>query len=74
MHSKDMALQVIETDLGEYIVQLRGEPPSHIITPAVHLEAPGCREVVPGEAGSTIYRRYQRHDQCSSPNIASGIP
>jgi L-lactate dehydrogenase complex protein LldF len=29
--------QVIETDLGEYIVQLRGEPPSHIITPAVHL-------------------------------------
>ena len=30
-------LQVIETDLGEYIVQLRGEAPSHIITPAVHL-------------------------------------
>ncbi len=30
-------LQVIETDLGEYIVQLRGETPSHIITPAVHL-------------------------------------
>ena len=29
--------EVIETDLGEYIVQLRGEPPSHIITPAVHL-------------------------------------
>jgi L-lactate dehydrogenase complex protein LldF len=30
-------IQVIETDLGEYIVQLRGERPSHIITPAVHL-------------------------------------
>jgi len=30
-------LRVIETDLGEYIVQLRGEAPSHIITPAVHL-------------------------------------
>jgi L-lactate dehydrogenase complex protein LldF len=29
--------QVVETDLGEYIVQLRGEAPSHIITPAVHL-------------------------------------
>ncbi len=27
----------IETDLGEYIVQLRGEVPSHIIAPAVHL-------------------------------------
>ncbi|MEW5828367.1 MAG: LUD domain-containing protein [Chloroflexota bacterium] len=29
--------RVVETDLGEYIVQLRGEKPSHIITPAVHL-------------------------------------
>ncbi len=28
---------MVETDLGEYIVQLRGEPPAHIITPAVHL-------------------------------------
>jgi L-lactate dehydrogenase complex protein LldF len=29
--------EVVETDLGEYIVQLRGERPSHIITPAIHL-------------------------------------
>ncbi len=29
--------RVVETDLGEFIVQLRGEKPSHIITPAVHL-------------------------------------
>ena len=29
--------RVVETDLGEYIIQLRGERPSHIITPAVHL-------------------------------------
>ena len=27
----------VETDLGEYIVQLREEPPSHIIAPAFHL-------------------------------------
>src|SRR5271166_4788636 len=27
----------IETDLGEYIIQLRHELPSHIIAPAVHL-------------------------------------
>jgi L-lactate dehydrogenase complex protein LldF len=27
----------IETDLGEYLIQLRGELPSHIIAPAVHL-------------------------------------
>lgn len=30
-------MQVVETDLGEYIIQLRNERPSHIITPAVHL-------------------------------------
>jgi L-lactate dehydrogenase complex protein LldF len=28
--------EVVETDLGEYIVQIAGEPPSHIIAPAVH--------------------------------------
>ena len=27
----------IETDLGEYLIQIRGEMPSHIIAPAVHL-------------------------------------
>ena len=30
-------IQPVETDLGEYIVQLRKELPAHIITPAVHL-------------------------------------
>lgn len=28
--------KVVETDLGEYIIQLAHEPPSHIIAPAVH--------------------------------------
>jgi L-lactate dehydrogenase complex protein LldF len=30
-------IRAVETDLGEFIVQLRGEPPSHIVTPAMHL-------------------------------------
>lgn len=30
-------LRAVETDLGEYLAQLRGEAPSHIITPVVHL-------------------------------------
>ena len=29
-------IQSIETDLGEYIQQLDGEPPYHIVTPAMH--------------------------------------
>lgn len=42
-------IQAVETDLGEYIVQLRGEPPSHIVTPAVHLR----RE----EVGQTFHEK-----------------
>ena len=30
-------IEPVETDLGEYIIQLRKEPPSHIIMPAIHL-------------------------------------
>ena len=29
-------MQVVETDLGEYIIQLAEETPSHIIAPAIH--------------------------------------
>ncbi len=30
-------MESLETDLGEYIVQIRKEPPYHIVTPAMHL-------------------------------------
>lgn len=33
---EEAGLEVVETDLGEYIIQLAKEPPSHIIAPAVH--------------------------------------
>ena len=36
-HLEANGITPIETDLGEYIIQLRHEPPSHIIAPAVHL-------------------------------------
>jgi L-lactate dehydrogenase complex protein LldF len=29
-------IQVVETDLGEYILQLANEPPSHIVAPVLH--------------------------------------
>jgi L-lactate dehydrogenase complex protein LldF len=32
----DAGLEVYETDLGEFIIQLAGEGPSHIIAPAIH--------------------------------------
>lgn len=34
----DAGIEAIETDLGEYIIQLDGTGPSHIIVPAVHLK------------------------------------
>jgi L-lactate dehydrogenase complex protein LldF len=33
---QDRGIESIETDLGEYIQQLDGEPPYHIVTPAMH--------------------------------------
>jgi L-lactate dehydrogenase complex protein LldF len=35
-HLQAGGMEVIETDLGEYIVQLAGETPSHILAPAIH--------------------------------------
>src|ERR1700726_4263421 len=36
-HLEVNGIPPVETDLGEYIIQLRHEPPSHIIAPAIHL-------------------------------------
>ncbi len=33
---EDAGIETVETDLGEYIIQLAGETPSHIIAPAIH--------------------------------------
>ena len=44
-------LEVVETDLGEYIVQLAGEPPSHIIGPACHKSARQVAELFHRELG-----------------------
>jgi L-lactate dehydrogenase complex protein LldF len=36
-HLAANGIEPVETDLGEYIIQLRHETPSHIIAPAIHL-------------------------------------
>jgi L-lactate dehydrogenase complex protein LldF len=36
-HLEANGIKAVETDLGEYIIQLRGETPSHIIAPAIHV-------------------------------------
>jgi L-lactate dehydrogenase complex protein LldF len=37
-HLSSHGITPIETDLGEYIIQLRDERPSHIVAPAFHLQ------------------------------------
>jgi iron-sulfur cluster protein len=36
-HLMKAGFEVFETDLGEWIIQLRGEGPSHMVMPAIHL-------------------------------------
>lgn len=36
-HLENAGLEVTETDLGEWIIQLRKERPSHMVMPAIHL-------------------------------------
>jgi len=38
-HLAAHGIEPVETDLGEYILQLRHEPPSHVVMPAIHLNA-----------------------------------
>jgi L-lactate dehydrogenase complex protein LldF len=51
-HLEANGIVPVETDLGEYIIQLRNEHPSHIIAPAVHL----TKEQVEGD-----FRRVHTH-------------
>jgi len=45
-------MQVVETDLGEYIIQLADEPPSHIIAPAIHKTRGQVAELFTSELGT----------------------
>jgi L-lactate dehydrogenase complex protein LldF len=44
-------IQAIETDLGEYIIQLAGTGPSHIIVPAVHLKKEDVADIFSEKLG-----------------------
>lgn len=51
-------VQAVETDLGEWIVAERGDRPSHILSPAVHLSAAQVAEQFSARAG----RRFDPDD------------
>lgn len=47
-------INTVETDLGEYIIQLAGHRPSHIVGPALHLSAKEVAEILSVPAGRTL--------------------
>lgn len=53
-HMEALGLTVYETDLGEWIVQVRGELPSHVTAPAIHLNAQQIAETLSGVLGRTL--------------------
>ena len=52
----EAGIDVIETDLGEWIVQLRGERPSHMVMPAIHLARQDVGDIFSRELGREISR------------------
>jgi L-lactate dehydrogenase complex protein LldF len=47
-------IEPVETDLGEWIIQLAGEPPSHIIGPAIHKTRQQVAALFSKEVGRTL--------------------
>ncbi len=47
-------LEVVETDLGEWIIQLAGDRPSHITAPATHLTKEKVAEIISRKLGRTV--------------------
>ncbi|SHJ52194.1 L-lactate dehydrogenase complex protein LldF [Malonomonas rubra DSM 5091] len=49
---QDAGITVTETDLGEFIVQLAGEHPSHILAPAIHRNQDDVRKLFTEKLGA----------------------
>lgn len=49
-----IGVTVWETDLGEFIVQLRNEPPYHIVTPAMHLSRRQIADLFRDKLGENV--------------------
>ena len=74
--------QVAESDLGEYIVQLRREAPYHFVFPAMHLTRGEIRDLFEREVGNVpsdnpeeltmVARRVMRQKYCEADIGISG--
>ncbi|HLT19986.1 MAG TPA: LUD domain-containing protein, partial [Thermomicrobiales bacterium] len=51
---EEAGMRVVETDLGEYIIQLAGDTPSHLIAPAIHVTREQVAELLSKRAGEAL--------------------
>lgn len=75
-------IRAMETDLGEYIVQLAGQRPTHIVTPALHLSAEDVGKLFEEKLGepfsaehehlTNIARRHLREEYLKADMGMSG--
>ena len=47
----DAGIETVETDLGEYIIQLAGETPYHLIAPAIHKQKSEVADLLAARSG-----------------------
>ncbi|MBI9085199.1 MAG: LUD domain-containing protein [Desulfobacterales bacterium] len=59
-HLEAAGFEVTETDLGEWIIQLRGEGPSHMVMPAIHLSRYQVADLFTGVTGKKQASEIER--------------
>lgn len=64
-HLEARGIEIVDTDLGERIVQLRNEPPSHIIMPAIHLKR--------GEIGELFHEAMGAPEGLDDPDALTAL-
>ncbi|ANI88671.1 iron-sulfur cluster-binding protein [Arachidicoccus ginsenosidimutans] len=71
-------IESVETDLGEYIQQIAGEPPYHIVTPAMHKSAAEIADLYTEKLGAepnlapeqvTLFTRKKLREKFTSAEI-----
>ena len=73
-------IDVLETDLGEFIIQLAAEPPSHIVTPVIHKSKETIRDLFverlgmpPTDDAQTMARFAREHLRAAFLSSEMGI-
>jgi len=76
-------IRAVETDLGEYLVQLAGQRPVHIVTPALHLSAADVGRLYQEKLGepftaehgelTAIARKHLREEYLKADMGMSGV-